>query len=277
MAIVLALFSAAAYGLSDFLGGLFSRRASPWPVAVAGQTSAAACVGCLSLLIGGTVTGGDWAWGAAAGFGNGFGAAFLYRGLARGRMSVVAPVSALGAALVPVTAGLLTGERPSVLAWVGIVVALPAIYLISQVQESPEAPSGDSGLVDGIVAGLGFGSLFAMLGQIGDDAGLYPLALSQVVSVIAVVITALTFREAWVPRERAHFRGLIMGPLLMLALGAFVYATHSGMLTLVAVITALYPAMTVLLAAVVLREHIHRVQTIGLVLATVAVSLVATG
>ena len=277
MAIVLALFAACAYGLSDFLGGLFSRRASPWPVAVAGQASAAFCVGCLSLLIGGTVTGDDWGWGAAAGFANGIGAAFLYRGLARGRMSVVAPISALGAALVQVAAGLIAGDRPSMPAWVGIVIALPAIYLISQVQESSEASSAGSGLVDGIIAGLGFGALFAMLGQIGDDAGLYPLALSQCTSVAAVVVIAFAFREPWVPRKRAHARGVVMGPILMLALGAFVYATHSGMLTLVAVITALYPAMTVLLAAVVLREHIHRVQTIGLTLAALAVSLVATG
>ena len=277
MAIVLALFSAAAYGLSDFLGGLFSRRASPWPVAVAGQASAAVCVGGLAVLIGGTVAGGDWAWGAAAGFSNGIGAAFLYRGLARGRMSVVAPISAVGAALVPVATGLLTGERPSMLAWVGIVAALPAIYLISQVRESPATAAGGSGLVDGIIAGLGFGALFAMLGQIDEEAGLFPLALSQVTSVVAVVAIALAFREAWFPRERAHLRGLVMGPLLMLALGAFVYATHSGLLTLVAVITALYPATTVTLAAVVLRERIHRVQAVGLTLAAVAVSLVAAG
>lgn len=277
MAVVLALLAACAYGLSDFLGGLFSRRASPWPVAVAGQTSAAVCVGLLATLIGGTVAPGDWLWGAAAGCGNGVGAAFLYRGLARGRMGVVAPVSAVGAALVPVAAGFVTGERPSVLAWVGVIAALPAIYLISQVQESPHAPAGESGLLDGIVAGIGFGSLFAMLGQIGDDAGLYPLALSQIASVGAVVLTALTFRESWIPRQPAHLRGLLMGPLLMLALGAFVYATHSGMLTIVSVVTALYPAMTVLLAALVLRERIHRVQAIGLVLAAAAVSLVAAG
>ncbi|UPK75654.1 DMT family transporter [Nocardioidaceae bacterium SCSIO 66511] len=277
MAVVLALFAAGAYGLSDFLGGLFSRRASPWPVAVAGQASAAVCVGCLAAVIGGTVTTGDWAWGAAAGFGNGIGAAFLYRGLSRGRMSVVAPISALGAALVPVAVGLLTGERPSLLAWVGIVAAMPAIYLISQVRESADTTSRDSGLLDGIVAGLGFGALFAMLGQIDEDAGLYPLALSQLASVVAVVVTALAFREAWVPRDRAELRGLIMGPLLMLALGSFVYATHIGLLTLVAVITTLYPAMTVALAAVVLRERIHRVQAIGLIFAAVAVSLVAAG
>ena len=277
MAVVLALFAAGAYGLSDFLGGLFSRRASPWPVAVAGQASAAVCVGCLAAVIGGTVTTGDWVWGAAAGFGNGIGAAFLYRGLARGRMSVVAPVSAIGAALVPVAVGLLTGERPSLLAWVGIVAALPAILLISQVSDSADGAAGDSGFVDGIVAGLGFGSLFALLGQIREDAELYPLALSQVASVAAVVVIALAFREAWLPSNRSELRGLIMGPLLMLALGAFVYATHSGLLTLVAVITTLYPAMTVALAAVVLRERIHRVQAIGLVLAAVAVSLVAAG
>ena len=277
MAVVLALFAAAGYGLSDFLGGMFSRRASPWPVAVAGQSSAAVCIAILAALIGGTVAPGDWAWGAAAGCANGVGAAFLYRGLARGRMGVVAPVSAVGAALVPVVAGLITGERPSILTWVGVIAAMPAIYLISQVQESATTPSGDSGLIDGIVAGLGFGSLFAMLGQIGDDAGLYPLALSQIASVGAVVVTALAFRQAWVPRVRAHFRGALMGPLLMLALAAFTYATHSGMLTVVAVVTALYPAMTVLLAALVLREQIHRTQGLGLALAAAAVSLVAAG
>lgn len=277
MTVVLALVAAGAYGLSDFMGGVLSRRASPWPVAVASQASAALCVAALASVVGGTAATSDWLWGAGAGFGCGVGAAFLYRGFSRGRMSVVAPVSALGSALVPVAVGLLTGERPSMLAWVGIVVALPAIYLISKMHDAPDAAPTGSGLSDGIIAGIGFGALFAMLGQIGSDAGLYPLALAQVTSVVAVALSALCLRQPWIPRRRADFHGAMMGPLLALAMGAFMYATHSGLLTLVAVITALYPAMTVLLAAVVLREHIHRTQAVGLALAGAAVSLVAAG
>ncbi len=133
MAIVLALLSALAYGISDFLGGIFSKKASPWHVAVVGQTSSTVTVTLVALLIGGSPSASDWQWGALAGVGGGFGAAFLYRGLASARMGVVAPLSAVGSALLPVAVGLVTGERPSMLAVIGIVCAFPAIYLISLV------------------------------------------------------------------------------------------------------------------------------------------------
>ncbi|MGA8210595.1 MAG: hypothetical protein WB798_10635, partial [Nocardioidaceae bacterium] len=131
MVVVLALGSALAYGLSDFVGGLVSRRASAWPVAVLAQTSSTACVTLVALLAGGAPTTGHLAWGALAGVGGGTGAAFLYRGFAAGRMGVVAPVSAVGAAVVPVLAGTLGGERPALLVWTGIALALPAIWLVA--------------------------------------------------------------------------------------------------------------------------------------------------
>ena len=284
MAIVLALISAGAYGLSDFLGGIFARRVAAWPIAVVGQSSSAVCAGILAVILGGTVGANDWAWGAVAGIGGGIGAAFLYRGLASGRMSVVAPISALGSAIVPVAVGLVTGDRPTPLAWLGIVFAFPAIYLISRVErraaaddDSSGREATDRGIIDGVLAGLGFGSMFAMLGQVGSDAGLYPLALMQVTSVLSVIAVATALRQAWVPRERLAWRALMMGPLGATATGAFLYATHSGMLTIVSVVAALYPALTVLLATIILREHIHRAQAIGLVLAAAAVSLVAAG
>ncbi|UYM03522.1 EamA family transporter [Solicola gregarius] len=275
MAVLLALVSAGAYGLSDFLGGIFSRRSAPWPIAVVGQSSSAVCALVLAVAIGGTVTAHDWAWGAVAGIGAGVGAAFLYRGLAAGRMSVVAPISALGSAIVPVGVGLLTGDRPSLLAWVGIVFAFPAIYLISRMSDDPAAAHDGGGVVDGVLAGLGFGSMFAILGQVDSDAGMYPLALMQVTSVLSVIATATLLRTAWLPRDRLAWRAAMMGPLGATATGAFLYATHTGLLTLVSVVAALYPALTVLLAAVVLREHIHRTQAVGLALAAAAVSLVA--
>lgn len=275
MAIVFALISALAYGISDFLGGLFSKRVSAWQIAVVGQTSSAICALVVGLIVSGEPTRADWAWAGIAGFGGGFGAAFLYRGLARGRMGVIAPISAIGSALVPAAIGLIGGDRPSMLVFLGVLFAFPAIYLISQVVES--TPAGDGGILDGVLAGLGFGMMFAMLGQVGSDSGLLPLALTQVVAVIGVILTAIVMRAAWVPRERAAYNALLMGPLGIIATGSFLYATHEGLLSVVAVIASLYPASTVVLAALVLREKIHPNQAIGLALAATAVALVAMG
>lgn len=270
--IVLALISAAAYGVSDFLGGIFAKRSSPWPTAVVGQTSSAVSVFFLALFLTGAPSTSDWWWAAAAGFGGGFGAAFLYRGLSSGRMAVVAPISAIGSALLPVGIGIAFGDRPGLVALVGIVVAFPAIYLISKVAEK----GGESGgVVDGVLAGLGFGSLWALLGQVDAEAGMMPLVVLQVTAVLGVILTATVLRESWVPRTKEALWPIAMGPLGAIATGAFLYATHEGLLSIVSVIASLYPATTVLLAAIVLRERIHRAQGVGLLLAAIAVSLVA--
>lgn len=275
VAIVFALISAFAYGISDFLGGLFSKRVSNWQIAVVGQSSSTVCAVLAGLVIDGQPTTSDWVWAGIAGLGGGFGTVFLYRGLARGRMSVVAPISAIGSALVPVALGLITGDRPSTLVFLGVLCAFPAIYLISQVVEA--APEHVGGVLDGVLAGLGFGLMFALLGQVGDDSGIMPLALTQLVSVLGIILVATVMRAAWVPRERAAYRAVMMGPLGITATGAFLYATHHGLLSVVSVIAALYPASTVVLASLVLRERIHTNQAFGLALAALAVALVAAG
>jgi drug/metabolite transporter (DMT)-like permease len=275
VAIALSLLSALAYGVSDFLGGIFSKRSSAWQVAVVGQSSSGVISLLAALLIGGSPTGADLVYGALAGLGGGFGVAFLYRGLASARMGVVAPLSAIGTALIPVVVGLLTGDRPSSLALLGVACAFPAIALISRVVDDNPAHRG--GVVDGSLAGVGFGVLFVFLGQVGDDAGLFPLVFSQVSSVVAVIITAVLLRQAWLPRDRGSWGAVAMGPLGVTAQGAFLYATHHGLLSIVSVISSLYPASTVLLAAVILREKIHLWQGIGLLFAALAVTLVAAG
>jgi uncharacterized membrane protein len=113
MGVALALAAALAYGLSDFVGGLASRRTSPWPVAFLAGVGGLAGAVVLALVIDGDPSRTDLLWGMLSGIGSGAGSAFLYRGFATGRISVVAPVSAVGAALVPVAVGLATGERPS--------------------------------------------------------------------------------------------------------------------------------------------------------------------
>jgi drug/metabolite transporter (DMT)-like permease len=277
MSILLSLFAAASYGLGDFNGGLFSRRGGAWAVSLVAQLAGTALVLVLVAFDGGSPTGTDLAWAAVAGVGNGFGTAFLYRGLSSGRMGVVAPVSGVGAVLVPVVVGVLTGERPGALVWVGVLLALPAIWLVSR-EPVTDAPAGTgSGILDGVLAGLGFGALFAALAQIPAEAGFLPLALNQLVAGGAIVVVALALHQDWVPRNRYALGGAISGALGALATGLFQVATHHGYLTVAAVITSLYPAFTVLLAATVLREHVHRTQAIGLALCAGAVVLVAAG
>jgi drug/metabolite transporter (DMT)-like permease len=297
MAIVLALCSALAYGLSDFVGGILSRRTSAWSVAVVGQTSSAVCTALLALFIAGSPDAADFRWAVLAGAGSGVGTGFLYRGLSSGRMGVVAPVSAVGAAVVPVLAGTVTGERPSILVWLGILAAMPGIWLVSSTPDDPVAnvANGGSGgpgvatgsttrqvsvaegLVDGVLAGLGFGVLFAALGQVPDSAGWWPLATCQVVSVPSVIALAVVMRAPWVPRDRVVRLAVLTGPLSATATGAFLLAAQFGFLTVAGVLAALYPASTVLLAALFLHERVHRLQGLGLGLCAIAVACVAGG
>ena len=273
MTVALALVAAFFYGLSDFLGGVFSRRTSVWPVGLL------ACVGATvgSIVIAAFTSGdpgtADFVWGLLAGIGSGSGTAFLYRGLAAGRMGVVAPVSAVGAVLVPLVAGVATGERPAAVGWLGILLALPGIWLVSR--EDDAAPGGSSGLVDGILAGLGFGLLFAALGQVPDEAGYWPLVGTQVVSVISLAVVALVVGGNPVPRSRVDLGGLLAGALASLAVLFFLLATSHGLLSIAAVITSLYPAFTVIFAITLLREHVHRAQSIGLAFCAASVVLVS--
>ena len=277
-AILLALVSATMYGLSDFVGGLVSRRVSAWPAAVVGQLSSTAFTAVAALFVAGDPALGDFAWGALAGIGAGVGTGFLYRGFSEGRMGVVAPVSAVGAALVPIAAGILGGERPAALMWVGIVLAIPAIWLVSTVPPGPDGAKPTSfaaGLTDGVLAGLGFGGLFAALGQVPDSAGLWPLSAAQASSVIAVVALASALGVAWVPRERKAGWAALTGPLGGSATLAFLLATHHGFLTLAGVLASLYPAVTVLLAVAFLRERVHTTQSVGLALCAACVVCVS--
>jgi drug/metabolite transporter (DMT)-like permease len=276
MVVVLSLIGAVSYGLADFVGGFGSRRTSPWAVALLSQVGGGLVLLVVAAALGGDPVTADWWWAIAAGVANGLGTAALYRGLARGRMGVVAPVSGVGAATLPVLVAVLLGERPPAVVWAGILIALPGIWLVAR--EPATGPvSGPSGLVDGVLAGLGFGGLFVCLAQIPEEAGFLPLAVNQLFAGVVIVLIALTLRSPWVPREAAALFGIGAGLLAGLATGAFLLATQTGFLSVAAVITSLYPAVTVLLAALVLREHIHRGQAAGLALCALAVTLVAGG
>ena len=282
MITLLALGSAGMYGLSDFLGGLLSRRTSAWRVAFAVQLSAAVSLALVAMFFGGTPSGTALEWGALAGLGSGVCTGFLYRGLSNGRMSVVAPLSAVCAAALPVLVGVGIGERPSALAWLGIVVALPAIWLIAT-GEGDENVAGEhiakkgTGVLDGIIAGLAFGFMYVALGQVPEGSGLFPAALCLAVSVVVIAVIATVLRQSWLPRDKYSMISLAFGLATAAGTMLFQLATQSGLLAIASVLGALYPAFTVLLAVLVLRERIGRGQAIGLAVAAGAVTMVTLG
>lgn len=279
MAVWLSLVAAFTYGLSDFVGGVVSGRVSAWAVALMSQVGGLLGALAIAAATGGSPVPTDLAWAVLAGLGNGVGTAFLYRGLSSGRMGVVAPVSGVGAAVLPVGAGLLLGERPGVVVWAGLVLAVPAIWLVSREPGRPEDVVGGraAGLLDGVLAGAGFGTLFVALAQISEGAGLWPLVLNQAVAIGVVAAVATGLRRPWAPRQPLAWIGLVSGLLGATSTALFLVATRYGYLAVTAVITSLYPAFTVVLAALLLRERVHRVQGAGLALCAGAVALVALG
>ena len=277
MATLLALASAAVYGMADFCGGLASRRAAT--VAVVAVSQAAGLVGLLLVLpvLGGDPTGTDLVWGAVAGTTGAAGLLLFYRALAVGVMSVVAPVTAVSTAALPVLGGLLLGERIGLLAALGIVLALTAVVLVA-------AEGGLSSLLDArlgtvapaLASGVVFGVFFVLLDRTGEDSGLSPLVAARVVSVLLVGTLALASgRSLRVPRLALPVV-LLAGVGDMAANALFLVATQvGGSLAITGVLASLYPASTVVLAQVVLRERLAGAQRAGLAVAAAAVVLIA--
>lgn len=276
MSVILALGSALTFGIADFLGGLASRRVAAWTVVIGSQFfGLLLLVGALPLLPPATVTAADLAWGAAAGVAGALGLTQFFRALSLGNMSVAAPISAVITGGVPVLAGVALGERPSPLAWLGIALALPAIGLISrELADSPTRTPPDV-LMSAALAGLGFGAFYVLVDRTGDAAGIQPLISARMVSVTLIGAIGLASGRLGPVRGRLLVMVALSGVLDMGANVMFLYAVREGLLALGSVISAMYPASTLLLARAMLGERLRPIQVSGLVLAAVAVSLVA--
>lgn len=272
---------AVTYGAADFFGGLSSKREAVPVVVVVSQLCGLVLLAVLVIVTNGELTLRTAALGGAAGVVGGIGLTCLYTGLSSGRMSVVAPITAVGAALVPMVWGLLQGERPGALAFVGALAAVVAIGLISQTSESPSADRRDENgppvLLLAIVAGFAFGTVFVLLAETGDDAGFWPLVAGRSTSVVMLTGVALMGGGFRRPSRASMATIAPAGVLDMAANAVFLLATRRGLLALVAVLSSLYPASTVLLARLVLHERLTRTQIAGLVLAAGGVVLIATG
>ncbi len=291
MAALLALVSAVCYGVSDFSGGLAARRVPATAVVlVSNGLSLLLALLAVGLLPGSTYSAGDMAWGAAAGVVGLLGVVLLYRGLAIGPMSVVAPLTAVLSALVPVAVGTIRGERPGALAVIGVALAIPAMVLIGREPRSrtsiergdPRAPGGAplsrGAVLSALSAGVSFGGFFVLLAQTSSNGGAWPLVPQRAASVLILLgisAAALLRGAPALPRGRTFGLAAIAGSTDFAANLAYVLATHRGLLALVAVVSSLYPATTLLLARGVLGERLARQQAGGLLLAAAAVVLIA--
>ena len=280
MAVLLALAAALVYGAGDFSGGIATRRAPAMTVVLASQLLGGLLLALLAFAVGGdALAPEDVAWAAMAGIAGGGALALLYHGLATGIMSLVAPVTAVVAAAVPVLAGYGFGERPSKVAAAGMVVALGAILLISR----PATDEHGAGRLDAktlalaLGAGLGFGLFFIGLERTSPGTGLWPLVPARGAAALGFVILALATRTS-VRLPKGLGRWVLAAAVCDTAANAlYLLAVRRGLLAIVAVLTSLYPASTLVLARVVLGERLARVQQLGLAGAAMAVVLISVG
>jgi drug/metabolite transporter (DMT)-like permease len=277
VAVLLGLLVAVSYGAADFLGGFSSKRAPAAVIVLQTQILGLVLIAVLVLAIPDQhVIGADLMRGAGAGAGALLGLVLLYRGLAAGAMSIVAPIAAIGAAVLPFAWGLATGERPGALAVVGVGTALVAVALVAAPSEhGPPIENHRRELTLALIAGAGFGAVFILFGDTAKASGLWPLMSSRLVSTIVLLIV-LSARRTNV-RVRGGTGWTVAGTAVLdvAANAMYLVGARIGLVSLVAVLSSLYPASTVLLARIVLDERVTSRQAAGLALAVVGVVLIA--
>jgi drug/metabolite transporter (DMT)-like permease len=278
LAVVLSLLASACWGVADFTGGLQSRRV---PVVVV--LAIVEGVGLLAVLVVIAVTGeavpGTRAILFAVGAGTAGAVALgcFYRALAIGTMSIVAPISSTGVAL-PVIVGIATGDRPSLLVSLGLVVAVVGVLLASREQhdDAEQAAAGRAAVWLALVAAAGFGSYFVFSDVAADSSVPWLLVFSRVL-IVPVLIAVALVRRAPAPARASLLVLALAGLLDVSATGLYGLANTKGALSIVSVVGALYPVATVLLARVVLGERIRPLQQLGVAAAMLGVALIATG
>ncbi|OZD67261.1 EamA family transporter [Rhodococcus sp. 06-1059B-a] len=283
---MLALVAAVGYGVSDFVGGVASRRVAALRVVIVSYPFSLVIVLIVAPFVGGQISLVPILWGLASGVAGGLAVWWFYLALASGPMAVVSPLTAVLVAGIPVIAGFAIGERPGALAFVGIPLALIAVLLVSK--ESPDDTTGEvaggremkfTPTVAWLTVGSGvtFALAFICLHQIGDGSGLWPLAASRASATAVVWCVALASGHFALPHGSVLKLAAFVGILDVVANAALLYAYQGGLLSLVSVIASLYPAATVLLAMVMLGERVGRLQQVGMVVALGAVGLIALG
>lgn len=202
------------------------------------------------------------------------GIAALYRGLATGRMGVVAPIAAVVTAAVPVAASIVLDGPPGPLRALGIAFALLAVVLVSR----SSAPGGErNGVWLALLAGLGFGLFAILISRVTDGLVFGPLAIARVGSLALVALILVVSRQPWRVPPAVMPIVLLTGTFDMAGNAFFIFATQAGRLDVAAVLSSLYPVTTIVLATIVLGDRLVRGHVFGIALALVAIALIALG
>jgi drug/metabolite transporter (DMT)-like permease len=288
------LVSAFGYGTADFLAGMAARRASVIQITLlVYAVGVATMLAVLPWLHNGTPSLGALAWGTASGCGCGAGALFLAAGFRRAPFSIAGPLSAVIGAGLSVIAGVALGERPASIAWAGVLLALPAVMVVS-VSAGPGEPTtnvrqprhasarrrrhaGLAGVSFGIPAGIGCAISLTGLAQASPAAGVWPVLAVQVAALLTTGAVAVVTGDLRLAARGSRRPSAASGVIGAAAAIFYLLAAHAGMLAVAAVVTSLFPAVTVGLAAAVARERLGLVRLAGLALTVASVSLIALG
>ncbi|HZJ27501.1 MAG TPA: DMT family transporter [Acidimicrobiia bacterium] len=290
MVVLLGLAVAGALGASDFLGGYSARRSTTGSVVVVSQSISLVVAVVAVVVIGDPLAPSrDLVLGACAGVAVLIGVASLYRGLAIGRMSVVASVSAVGTTIIPVAWGLTHGEDPGMVALLGAAVALAAVVLVARpTPDDAEREAADAGatsarrfraeLAYSLVAAAGFGVATTFYSEVGTDGGAWPALVARLVTVpVALVAVGLVMRGRLLPHRQDRWFAIGAGALEGVGNVLIVIALQRGLASVVAPVVAMYPAMTVLLARLVVGERLGRLRLLGLGLMLAGIAALAGG
>ena len=280
--VALAVLSGLIWGVGDFAGGKATQRAAALPVVWVSKLVSLPLLVIYLVATYVPMTQIGLAWGAMAGVAGLVGLVLFYRALSAGAMTVVAPITGVTSAAIPVVAGLVWGERPSGLRLLGVGCALLAIALVSLAPHPPGHRQAVSWRLVAVAlgSGAGFGLFFILLAVAGDaaggSAGLWPIAGSQLSALIIGGLLILMTRPGPWPRRDSLRLTMVAGPCDMTANALYLLATRGGDLTIVAPLAALYPVTTVILALLIDHERLRGVQLAGLAFAVAALVLVSS-
>lgn len=266
--------------MSDFVGGIASRQVAALRVVLLSYPAAMVLLAVLAMFTGGQITAPAVYWGLLCGISQAFGVWWFYAALGAGPISVVSPLTAILVAGVPVGFGVLFGERPGALAVVGIVVALVAVVLVSREATDEDAtPHRFTKTVAWLTvgSGLAFGLNFVLIHQAPPEANLWPLVFGRISASVLIAVIAAVSGNLHLPAGQPRNLALAAAAFDVVANIGMIYALHASLLSLAGVLISLYPAATVLLAIVVLRERVTRWQVFGMALALAAVAMIAGG
>jgi len=275
-AVLLGLLSAVGYGFGDFFGASSAKRAPAISVGLVAAGVGLTIGFVAALVVPGDPIGADLLWGSVAGISGVIGIVVVFWAMAIGPMRVVAPLAAVVGAVVPFVVGLTIGERPGRVATLGAFLAIAALPLITREHHHDDEPVTTQAVYGGIVAGLGFAGFFIAIDQVSEASGLWPLVAARLITTL--ILGGIVLGSS-LPAMPLTARRLAVGAGIfdMGANIAFLLALRTGLLGLVAVLSSLYPIITITLARSIYHEAIGRIQAAGIAVALAGTALIAAG